>query len=142
MIGYSPTDIWQPRGPISQGVAAGVGRLVHVTGQIAFNENRDVVNKGDFISQMQLCTDNIEKILEGFGGGLGDIVALTVFYTDADQLESIRKVWAATFDEAGTAPACVMIQVAGLVHPDLLVELIPTAVVPENRFRAPATAAG
>lgn len=142
MIGHNPTDIWQPRGPISQGVAVGAGRLVHVTGQIAFNQNRDVVGKGDIISQMRLCTDNISKILAGFGGDLNDIVTLTVFYTDASQLEPIRNVWAATFKETGTAPACVMIEVAGLVHPDLLVELIPTAVIPENRFRAPATTTG
>ena len=141
MIGYNPNDIWQPRGPIAQGVASSHGRLVHVTGQIAFDENREVVSRGDITCQMRLCFDHIERILDGFGGRLDDIVTLTVFYTDADQLEQIRKVWAEAFDNAGITPACVMIQVAGLVHPDLLVELIPTAVIPEDRFREPDTAA-
>ncbi|MGI9505854.1 MAG: RidA family protein, partial [Geminicoccaceae bacterium] len=122
------------------GVAAGHGRLVHVTGQIAFDENREVVGRGDVIRQMCLCFDHIERILDGFGGRLGDVATLTVFYTDAGQLEQIREVWAEVFDRAGTAPACVMIQVAGLVHPDLLVELIPTAVIPEDRFREPKPA--
>ncbi len=139
MIGYSPKDIWQPRGPIAQGAAAGHGLQIHVTGQIAFDENREVVGKGDIIRQMRLCFDHIEHILDGFGGGLGDVVTLTVFYTDAGQVEQIRELWAEAFDKAGSAPACVMVQVAGLVHPDLLVELIPTAVIPEDRFREPAT---
>lgn len=140
MIGYNPKDIWQPRGPIAQGVASGDGRLVHVTGQIAFDENREVVGKGDITQQARLCFDHVERILDGFGGGLGDIVTLTVFYTAAGQIEQIRDVWAEVFEKAGTTPACVMIQVAGLVHPDLLVELIPTAVIPADRFREPAPA--
>ena len=139
MIGHNPKDIWPPRGPISQGVASGSGRLVHITGQIAFDQNRNVVGKDDIIQQMQLCFDHIEHILDGFGGGLGDVTTLTVFYTDAGQLEQIREVWQAAFNKVGTAPACVMIQVAGLVHPDLLVELIPTAVIAEDRFRDPTT---
>ena len=142
MIGYNPKDIWQPRGPIAQGVAPHYGRLVHVTGQIAFDENRNVVGKGDIIRQMRLCFDHIECILDGFGGGLGDVVTLTVFYTDASHLDQVRKVWAEMFDKVRATPACVMIQVAGLVHPDLLVELIPTAVITEDRFREPETAAG
>jgi len=137
MIGYSPKDIWRVRGPISQGVASGPGRLIHVTGQIAFDQSRSVVGKGDVVRQMQLCFDHIERILEGFGGDISDVTTLTVFYTDASQLEQIRAVWAAAFGKAGTTPACVMIQVAGLVHPDLLVELIPTAVIAEDRFRDP-----
>jgi enamine deaminase RidA (YjgF/YER057c/UK114 family) len=113
---------------------------VHVTGQIAFDENREVVGKGDVVVQIRLCFQHIERILDGFGGVLGDIVTLTAFYTDAGQVDRIRDVWAEAFDKSGAAPACVMIQVAGLVHPDLLIELIPTAVIPEDRFHAPATA--
>ncbi len=139
MMGHNPTNMWQPKGPISQGVAAGEGRQIHVTGQIAFDEKRNVVGQCDVSRQMRVCVGHVENILKDFGGGLGDIVSLTIFYTDATQLDQIRDLWAETFDGVGTKPACVMIQVAGLVHPDLLIELIPTAVIPHERFQAPAT---
>ena len=112
----------------------------HITGQIAFDSDRNVVDKGDIERQMQVCVDHIERILDGFGGRLDDVVSLTVFYTGADQIDRIRTIWAETFERAGTAPACIMIQVAGLVHPDLLIELIPTAVIPHERFSVPAEA--
>jgi hypothetical protein len=34
-------------------------------------------------------------------------------------------------------PVSILIQVAGLVVPELLVELVPIAVVPHDRFRRP-----
>ena len=138
MIVYNPPDIWRPKGRISHGVASGEGRQIHITGQIAFDRDRNVVGKGDVARQMQVCVGHIERILDGFGGRLDDVVSLTVFYTNADQIDRIRTVWDETFDRAGTTPACIMIQVAGLVHPDLLIELIPTAVVPHERFSVPA----
>ena len=140
MIVYNPLDIWRPKGRISHGVASGEGRQIHITGQIAFDRDRNVVGKDDVGRQMQVCVNHIERILDGFGGRLDDIVSLTVFYTQAGQIDRIRTVWAETFDRAGTAPACVMIQVAGLVHPDLLIELIPTTVIPHERFSDPAEA--
>ncbi|MEM7023485.1 MAG: RidA family protein [Pseudomonadota bacterium] len=139
MLGHNPPDIWQPKQGISHAVAAGSGRQIFVTGQIAFDEQRRVVGKGDVGRQMEVCIAHVERILDGFGGGVGDVVSLTVFYTDPGQLDAIRAAWAATFEATGTAPACVMIQVAGLINPDLLVELIPTVVVPEERFRVPQT---
>ncbi len=140
MIVYNPSDIWRPKGRISHGVASGEGHQIHVTGQIAFDRDRNVVGKGDVGRQMRTCVDHIERILAGFGGRLDDVLSLTVFYTNADQIDRIRAIWAETFDRAGTTPACIMIQVAGLVHPDLLIELIPTAVIPHERFSMPAEA--
>lgn len=140
MVVFSPPDIWRLKGRISHGVASGNGRQIHITGQIAFDSDRNVVGRGDVGRQMQICVDHIERILDGFGGRLQDVVSLTVFYTEADHIDRIRTVWDETFDPADTAPACIMIQVAGLVHPDLLIELIPTAIIPHERFSAPAEA--
>lgn len=137
-IGHNPAGMWQPKGPISHGMAPGEGQLVYVTGQIAFDENRQVVGKGDVGAQMRRCFEHVERVLASFGGRLADIVSLTVFYTHPSQLDQIRAVWAETFTSAGIAPACIMIQVAGLVDPDLLIELIPVAVIPHDRFTPPA----
>lgn len=35
------------------------------------------------------------------------------------------------------APASILIQTPGLVHPALLVELVPVAVIPHDRYREP-----
>ncbi len=40
--------------------------------------------------------------------------------------------------QAATAPASILIQTPGLVVPELLVELVPVAVIPTARYRDPA----
>ncbi len=61
-------------------------------------------------------------------------------FPDVEIVSGEPEELAETFDRADTTPACIMIQVAGLVHPDLLIELIPTAVIPHERFSMPAEA--
>jgi hypothetical protein len=48
-----------------------------------------------------------------------------------------RRPGRAGYFKAGTAPASILIQVTGLVIPELLIELVPVAVVSPDRYRAP-----
>jgi enamine deaminase RidA (YjgF/YER057c/UK114 family) len=67
---------------------------------------------------------------------LDDVVSMTVYFVDRADLPAIQRV-RSRYWTAGTAPASILIQVAGLVVPELVVELVPVAVVPHNRFRRP-----
>jgi enamine deaminase RidA (YjgF/YER057c/UK114 family) len=53
---------------------------------------------------------------------------------DRADLPAIQRVRSRYVVE-GTAPASILMQVAGLVVTELLVELVPIAVVPRHRFR-------
>jgi len=135
--GFNPPGTWQPGGRgFSMGVVQHAGRVIHFTGQVAWNEREDIVGLGDVAAQTRQCYRNIQAVLDGVGGQLADIVAVTTYCTDRAQLPLIQEVRQQVFGTAG-APASTSVMVAGLGHPDFLVELAPVAVVPDDRFVEP-----
>lgn len=134
---FNPAGMWQPNGrAFSQGVVQGEGVVVHVTGQVAWDEHDNVVGAGDAGAQMEKAVENVRTVLAEVGGTLGDIVSMTVYFLDRADLPLIQRVRARHFD-AANAPASVLVQVPGLVLPEFLVELVPVAVVPHERFTRP-----
>jgi enamine deaminase RidA (YjgF/YER057c/UK114 family) len=132
--------MWGPNGrAFSQGVIAGEGKTIHVTGQVAWDEHNNVIGAGDVRVQFEKCVENTKKVLASVGGTLDDIVSMTVYFLNPRDLPAIQEVRAKHFKE-GSAPASILIQVPGLVIPEFLVELVPVAVVPHARFRRPADA--
>ena len=129
--------VWSARGRgFSMGVVQPEGRVIHFTGQVAWDENEQIVGKGDIAEQTRQCFRNIEKVLTAVGGRMDDLVAVTTYYTDRSQLPLIQQV-RTEFLDAENAPTSTSIMVAGLGHEDFLVELAPIAVVPDDRFVAP-----
>jgi enamine deaminase RidA (YjgF/YER057c/UK114 family) len=137
--GFNPPGVWQTDGrAFSQGVIQGPGTVVHVTGQVAWDPDSEVVGVGNTSAQMEQCIHNVRTVLAEVGGVLDDIVSMTVYFMDRTDLPAIQRVRSRYFT-AGTAPASILIQVAGLVAPELRVELVPVAVVPHERFRRPGS---
>ncbi len=135
--GFNPPGTWGPRGRgFSMGVVQHPGQVIHFTGQVAWNEAEEIVGLGDVAAQTHQCFRNIEAVLTAVGGRLEDLVSVTTYFTDRAQLPLIQEVRNHYFDP-DRAPASTSIMVAGLGHPDFLVELAPIAVVPPERFRAP-----
>ena len=129
--------VWSARGRgFSMGVVQPQGKVIHFTGQVAWDETEQIVGKGDIAEQTRQCFRNIEKVLTTVGGRLDDLVAVTTYYTDQSQLPLIQQV-RNEFLDADNAPTSTSIMVAGLGHEDFLVELAPIAVVPDNRFVEP-----
>lgn len=112
---------------------------MYVTGQVAWDADHNVVGLGDVRAQTGKCVDNVETVLRGFGGRLEDIVSLTVYFVNREDLPEIREVRARRlYYPEGTAPVSILIQVPGLVLPEFLIEIVPIAVIPEERFVAPS----
>ena len=131
------TGVWSPRGRgFSMAVVQPDGKVIHFTGQVAWDENEKIVGEGDVAEQTRQCFRNIERVLAAVGGRLDDLVAVTTYYTDRSQLPLIQQVRAEVL-RAENVPTSTSIMVAGLGHEDFLVELAPIAVVPDDRFVAP-----
>lgn len=81
---------------------------------------------------MEKAVDNVRRVLDEVGGRLTDIVSMTIYFLDRADVPAIQRVRSRHFP-VDTAPASVLIQVPGLVAPELLVELVPIAVVPPSR---------
>ncbi|MQA05827.1 MAG: RidA family protein [Streptosporangiales bacterium] len=135
--GFNPAEVWAPNGrAFSQGVIQGPGEVIHVTGQVAWDKDSKVVGADSAHAQMEKSIDNVRVILDSVGGTLNDIVSMTIYFLDRNDLPAIQEVRARHFP-VESAPASALIQVPGLVVPELLVELVPIAVVPQSRFRRP-----
>ena len=137
-MGFDPSGTWQPRGRgFSMGVVQHPGRVIHFTGQVAWDAEERIVGKGDVRRQTQQCFENIRAVLRAVGGTLEDLVAITTYFTERTQLPIIQEVRQEVLG-ARAAPVSTSVMVAGLGHEDFLVELTPVAVVPEDRFIAPS----
>lgn len=137
-IRISPPEVWSDEDfPFSQAVVEPLGRRVHLTGQVAWNANGEIVGPGDPEVQTGVAIDNIETILATLGGQLSDIVSTILYYVRDEDLPAIQNVRIRRFSKAH-GPATTGVKVAGLVDPSLLVELTVIAVIPEERFQVPA----
>ena len=137
-IRISPPEVWSDDDfPFSQAVVEPLGRRVHLTGQVSWNADGEIVGPGDPKVQTGVAIDNIEIVLSALGGQLSDIVSTTLYYVRDEDLPAIQNVRMRRFPKAH-GPATTGVKVAGLVDPGLLVELTVIAVIPEERFQAPA----
>ena len=134
MIQFETEQVWQARGRgFAMGVIAHHGRLVHLTGQVAWDVDENIIGVGDVVSQTRQCFLNIQSLLGSIGGTLDDIVSITTWYTAQNQLPLIQSV-RNEFLTDGNEPASASVMIAGLGHPDFLVEMTPIAVIPEDRL--------
>ncbi len=61
-IRYNPPTGWPQLGrPFHHGVVEPKGRVLHMTGQVAWDNGGNVIGKGDCEAQARQCFDNVEK---------------------------------------------------------------------------------
>lgn len=135
-------NVWKPEGRgFSMGIVQPEGRVVHLTGQVAWDARSNLVGPGDVRAQTHQCFRNIRHLLSEVGGALTDIVSMTTYFISLEDLPTIQEVRSEYFS-GPIAPVSTSVRVAGLGHPDFLVELTPIAVIPEDRFEAPVDKVG
>jgi len=121
-----PSNLYDPT-PNVYSHAVRVGNMVHVAGQMAVGEGMRVVGGGDIEAQTRQVFANIAKILAATGGGLADIVNMSVFLKDMGDLRGSvtarREVFGRDF------PASTAVQAAGFADPAGLVEVSAVAVI-------------
>ncbi|MFJ4673220.1 RidA family protein [Kitasatospora purpeofusca] len=111
-------------------VVSATGRLVAVSGQVAFDEQRRLVGAGDPEAQAQQIFENLRRCLAAAGADFSHVVKLTYFLTDIGHLDAVRKARNEALGEL-PPPASSAMQVAALFLPEVLIEIEAFAVVPE-----------
>lgn len=133
-IRFNTPEVWGIENyPYCQAAVEPVGRRVHIAGQVAWTVDRTLVGPDDAEAQTEKTIDNIEAILKGMGGTINDVVSVTMYYVREEDLSAIRDVRGRRFG-LHHGPASTGVKVAGLVRPDLLVEMSAIAVIPDDRF--------
>jgi enamine deaminase RidA (YjgF/YER057c/UK114 family) len=116
---------WEPIVGYSRAVR--IGAQVWVAGTTATDEDGKVVGAGDAAAQTRQALANIERALKGAGAGMRHVVRTRIFVTDILQWEEIGRVHGEFF--GAIRPVTAMVEVTGLVDPEMVVEIEADAFV-------------
>jgi 2-iminobutanoate/2-iminopropanoate deaminase len=103
------------------------GRLLYISGQVAWDEAGNLVGKGDVRAQARQAFANLRGVLQAAGGDVGHLMKITTYITRVEDFPAVAEARTATF--SGELPASTLIVVKSLFHPDFLVEVEGVAAV-------------
>jgi enamine deaminase RidA (YjgF/YER057c/UK114 family) len=109
--------------------AVKVGTMVFVSGSTAIQPDGSVAGVGDPYTQTVAALRTIEKALLQAGVSLQHVVRTRMFATNLAHAEAIGKAYAEFF--RAIRPASTLVEIARLVHPDMLIEVEADAVITE-----------
>jgi 2-iminobutanoate/2-iminopropanoate deaminase len=115
----SPPGVAAPRGPYSPAVRA--GGFIYVSGQVPVDPLTNQAVTGDVKAETRQVLSNIQRILEGCGASMADVVKCCVFLTDVKDFAAMNEVYTEFFGNA--KPARTTIAVAALPLPSAKVEI-------------------
>jgi enamine deaminase RidA (YjgF/YER057c/UK114 family) len=102
--------------------------MVWTAGQIAVAADGTVAAAGDWEAQTRLVFENVGHALTAGGAAWSDVIKLTFYVVALDGLPIVRAV-RDSFIEPTRPPTSSLVKVAGLVLPELLLEVEAVACV-------------
>ena len=111
-------------------ITTGPGKLIFLSGQVAFDSNRNIVGEGDIVAQTRQAMCNLKSAVETGGGRVSDIVQITTHVVNYDpiQLEDITGT-IAEFFEPECLPTNTLVGITSLSTEGLLIEIGGIAVL-------------
>ena len=103
------------------------GRLVYISGQVAWDTDGNIAGKGDIQAQARQIFANLRQVLQEAGGDLGDLLKITTYVTDISNYPAVIEVRNQVFQ--GELPASTLIVVEALFHEDFLLEIEGMAAI-------------
>ncbi len=120
----NPGELGTPPG-YSQIVDVSAGRIIFIAGQTALDGNGELVGKADFPAQAAQVFRNLAVALAASGCTAANLVKLTVFLTDMNNLglyrEARNRFFASVTPPA--APAVTLVEVSKLYGADFMIEI-------------------
>jgi enamine deaminase RidA (YjgF/YER057c/UK114 family) len=117
---------WSKAFGFSQAVdLSGASQVLLCSGQTATGDDGAPPTTTDMGEQMEKALDNLTKVLESAGMTIANVVKLTVYTTDVDEL--FASYATATKFLGDNLPAMTLVGVTRLAFPELKVEIEATA---------------
>jgi reactive intermediate/imine deaminase len=124
----NPPTLSAPTGYTHIVEVTGPNKTIYISGQIAYDKEGKLVGAGDMKAQAEQVFKNLEAALAAAGAKFSDVVKMNSYITDMSKIQAVRDVRARYFKDS--LPASTFVQVAGLVRPELLLEIEVVAVLP------------
>ncbi len=120
----NPPELGTPPG-YSQVVDVSARRIIFIAGQTALDRDGNVVGKDDFATQAAQVFSNLAVALHASGCTAANLVKLTVFLTDMDNLAGYREARNRFFASVTppAAPAVTLVEVSKLYGADFMIEI-------------------
>ena len=113
----------------SQAVVSNGNRTLYVSGQAAWDSNKQFIGGTDLAAQAKQAFANLQTVVQAAGGTLADVVCLRIYIVDYKPEKAAAVGSAFRHFFSGVAiPASTWVGVGALADPDLLVEVEATAV--------------
>ncbi len=126
----NPRSLGAPRGYSNGILAPADGSLLFIAGQIAWDENQQIVCE-DFRGQFAQALNNVVTVVRAAGGQPEDLAQLTIYVAD-------RREYLASLEEVGESyrlvmgrhfPAMALVEVKALLDPGAKIEIQGMAVI-------------
>jgi 2-iminobutanoate/2-iminopropanoate deaminase len=104
----------------SQGTVAKKGNLIFVAGQ-TWDPRDGKPYKGDVLAQTRVTLEYLKAILDAAGSSMNDVLKVTVYLRNMEDLDKIRDIRIEYFGKY--PPASTLVEVNKLWHEDVLVEI-------------------
>jgi enamine deaminase RidA (YjgF/YER057c/UK114 family) len=124
-VNYSTGTPWEPVVGYSRAVR--VGPFVWVAGTTATGMDGRVIAPGNAAAQTRQALENIDAALGRAGATLAHVVRSRIYIRHVRDWEAVGRVHGEYF--GSIRPAATMVEVSGLVDPDMLVEIEVDACV-------------
>ncbi|MEL7226859.1 MAG: RidA family protein [Cyanobacteria bacterium P01_D01_bin.36] len=111
---------WEPKVGYCRAIRA--GQTIYLSGTSPVNEDGSLFAPNDAYKQACRCFEIIEETLLAMNsGGLNQIVRTRMYVTDISQWETFGRAHKEFFGDH--PPVTTMVEVKGLIEPDMLIEV-------------------
>lgn len=106
--------------------AVKMGNIIEISGCTSV-EGDEILGIGDPYRQGIVILEKIHSYLKELGADLKDVIRTRIYVTDISKWEEVGRAHGEFFGKI--KPSTVMVEVSGLIHPDMIVEIEATAVI-------------
>ena len=130
IVRINPPELGTPPG-YSQIVDVAATRIIFISGQTALDQEGNLVGRNDFTAQAAQVFRNLAIALRARGCDATNLVKLTVFLTNMENLGAYREVRNRFFASVTppAAPAVTLVQVSKLYGAEFMIEIEAIAAV-------------
>ena len=112
-------------------IVTGPVKTVYVGGQDAVDASGAIIGQGDIQAQAEQVLQNLQRALEAGGAGLEHVIRWNVYVVQGQSPQPAFEVFQRVWGGRPNPPAITLLFVAGLAHPDFLLEMDAVAVGPQ-----------